>query len=103
MTKKRKLPANFGPKDLSKLPAGLRAYWEKKRKGSSSEKPNSSKSSAGDKRVTRKKAKPIQKPAKPAKKTPKKVSTGKKTDKPKREGGNDIKVVRKLVKTRRAK
>lgn len=37
MAKRKLSPAlKAGPKDLSKLPAGLRAYWENKRKGSKS-------------------------------------------------------------------
>lgn len=101
---KKKLPANFGPKDLSKLPAGLRAYWEKKRaaeKGKPTEK-------TADKPATKK----TTKKAAPKKKTTAKIGvrkttrtrltdTKKKSDKkPKREGSNNPLIAKQLIRTR---
>lgn len=113
---KRKMPANFGPKDLGKLPPGLRAYWEKKRAG---EKPAKKPDAPADEKKgrdsnvpTKPKATPKPKAAKkPAPKTKIAVRkttrtrlTGakqKQTNKPKREGANDSRVAQKLIETRR--
>lgn len=70
---KRKLPSNFGPKDLTKLPPGLRAYWEKKRAGEKGDKKS--------KDNTEEKAKPVQKTTKSAKKSQKTSVRGKKAPK----------------------
>lgn len=114
---------NFGggPKDLSKLPPGLRAYWEKKRAGGKGKQAESD--APADKQA--KPEKPVKKPAKktPARKKPTAKSTATKTSskigvrtkkrvrlsgtkqkqtaKPKREGANNPLVAKQLVNSRK--
>lgn len=100
-----------GPKDLSKLPPGLRAYWEKKRKGDAKVDTDTNVATKKPKKATTKaKPKSVKKPvtrpisAKPAKKSRKSALNVKKsTNIKKREGGNDPRVVSKVVKARSAK
>lgn len=117
---KRKLPANFGPKDLSKLPPGLKAYWEKKRAG---EKPAKKSGAPADEKPARdtnvpSKPKPAKKPASTKKTTKKSTNTTKvgvrkttrtrltgakqkQTNKPKLEGASDPRVAQKLIDARK--